>query len=154
VRRYHTAPVIRTQTVSEHSWAVAQLALWVAPACRREVLVAALNHDLPELHTGDLPAPVKWDNPLLGDYLAKVEQTFHDDNGTHVTLTAEEQHLLKWCDMAELVAWCFEEFEMGNKRLLPVILRGLQYLQTHGHPNDKAKRLFNEFTKRWNHAGQ
>lgn len=64
VRRWHTRPVTREQSLAEHVGLVALLCLWLAPAdlsvAEREQLTRmALAHDLHETTFGDFPYPVK-----------------------------------------------------------------------------------------------
>jgi 5'-deoxynucleotidase YfbR-like HD superfamily hydrolase len=64
VRRWHTRPVRREQSLAEHSGLVALLCRWLAPAgmetAEREQLThLALVHDLHETQYGDFPYPVK-----------------------------------------------------------------------------------------------
>lgn len=145
VTRYHTAPTLRSQSVSEHSWGVAMLCQWVAPNCSAQVLSAALTHDLAEIATGDLPATIKWESPELRTALAAIEKQFHYELGTTVDLKKEEYHLLKWCDMMELIMWCAEEASLGNQTIHNIIINGLSFLEDHGHPNQKAEELYNEY---------
>lgn len=148
IQRYHTARTIRTQSVAEHSFGVAQLALLVQPNCSLEVLSAAIHHDLPELVTGDIPAPVKWENPELGTLLKDLENKFNQKHNLGTALSSDDWHLLKWCDMAELVLWCMEELELGNQGIRPLIVRGINYLEELGHPNTIAKELHDGFKER------
>lgn len=147
ITRYHTARTLRHQSVGEHSFGVAQLVLYLAPNASQRLLSAALTHDLAELVTGDIPAPVKWDNPTMGAILTDLESKFNEKHGLRYQLSDEELLLLKWCDMAELVLWCIEELEMGNTYAAPLLNRGLDYLSGLGHPTEQAEELYYEFIK-------
>jgi 5'-deoxynucleotidase YfbR-like HD superfamily hydrolase len=114
VKRYHTQRTIRTQTVAEHSFGVCMLIRQVQPDCSRTLLFAALHHDLPELMTGDIPAPAKRAHPQMDTYLEEFEASLHPLYFNTAFLTAEEAALLKWADTMELVLWCLEEWRMGN----------------------------------------
>ena len=146
VQRYHTIRTLRPQSVAEHSWGVAMLLHMVAPSAPSHVLSAALTHDLAELVTGDLPATFKWVlEPAAHDHIKDVEKEFNATHGWDIALTPDEQHLLKWCDMMELVQWAMEELDMGNKLIIPVINNGLDYLRDMGHPNRIAQEIYNEY---------
>ena len=149
ISRYHTARTLRTQSVGEHSWGVAQLMVYLSPNVSAQALTGALHHDLSELATGDVPAPVKWENAELKDLLVAVERKFDKMHGLAQDLTRQEYHLLKWCDMMELVLWCMEEVELGNRTIFPIIERGLDYLINLTHPNRKAQELYDEVTTRY-----
>lgn len=64
-RRWHTAPVLREQTLAEHACQVALLALWlvqdlgVSSQDREEIMRLALVHDAHETIYGDMPYPLK-----------------------------------------------------------------------------------------------
>ena len=149
ITRYHTARTIRTQSVGEHSWGVAQLMVYLSPNVSAQALIGALHHDLSELATGDIPAPVKWENAELKDLLKAVEHKFDNMHGLAQDLTRQEYHLLKWCDMMELVLWCMEEMELGNRTIGTIIERGLDYLINLGHPNEKAQELYDVITSQY-----
>lgn len=127
VRRYHCKRVLRQQTVGAHSFNVMLLIQQVAPACRKELFLAVMHHDFPELVTGDIPAPIKRAHPELSILLEEIEEDLaplYVDFG----LDAEELALLKWADTMELVLWCVEEFRMGNTYTKDTIRRGLGWI--------------------------
>lgn len=114
VKRYHTQRTLRQQTVAEHSFGVCMLIRQVWPDCSRNILFAAMHHDLPELMTGDIPAPAKRAHPQMDTYLEEFEASLHPLYYDTVWMDAEEQAVLKWADTMELVLWCLEEWRMGN----------------------------------------
>ena len=66
----------QVENIQEHSHMVAVLAHALAVIGRErfdsavdpnEAAVAGLYHDAPEILTGDLPTPVKYDNPAIRD---------------------------------------------------------------------------------------
>jgi hypothetical protein len=63
VQRWHSRPVLRSQTVAEHSHQVALLALHLAPNLSAETAAQtmfwALVHDMHEVSFGDIPFPAK-----------------------------------------------------------------------------------------------
>lgn len=72
----------RTENIQEHSHMVAVLAHALAVIGKEkfggrvdpgEAAVAGLYHDAPEILTGDLPTPVKYDNPAIKDAYKAVE---------------------------------------------------------------------------------
>lgn len=73
-----------SENIQEHSHQVAVLAHALA-LIRREILkldgpdpdrcaVAALYHDASEILTGDLPTPIKYDNPAIKDAYKQIER--------------------------------------------------------------------------------
>ncbi len=77
----------RTENIQEHSHMVAVLAHGLAVVAREkfgssvdpnEAAVAGLYHDAPEILTGDLPTPVKYDNPAIKEAYKAVEAVAAD----------------------------------------------------------------------------
>lgn len=145
VERFHTVRTHRRQTIADHSWGVAMVVLMIYPECPRYVLEAALFHDLAESVTGDLPATVKWKNPVLQELLAEMEHRFNKEHKlTSEFMTAKDHDVLKWADMMELVLFCRTEVEMGNLPLTAVLRRGQQHLKTLGFPTKQAEHLYED----------
>ncbi len=77
----------QVENIQEHSHMVAVLAHALAVIGREkfgssidpnEAAVAGLYHDAPEILTGDLPTPVKYDNPAIKDAYKAVETVAAD----------------------------------------------------------------------------
>jgi 5'-deoxynucleotidase YfbR-like HD superfamily hydrolase len=133
VKRYHVKRTHRIQTIAEHTFGMLMLVKQViqlsdVPFARTALLYEAiLHHDLPELFTGDIPAPIKRVHPELGPLMDSIEEELkplHQD----FDITAEEGALLKWADRMELVLWCLEEYRMGNTYTKPTVARGLGWI--------------------------
>jgi 5'-deoxynucleotidase YfbR-like HD superfamily hydrolase len=114
VKRYHTHRTLREQNVAEHSYGVLMLVLQVEPTASQHLIKAVCHHDLPELMTGDIPAPAKRAHPAMDTYLEEFEASLEPLYFSHDWLSEEERALLKWADTMELVLWCLEEWRMGN----------------------------------------
>lgn len=128
VTRYHTARMLRTQNLAEHSFGVAMIILHVEPTASARLIAAALYHDLAELATGDIPAPVKWDSPELRSVVEAIELRYERNMRLDVDLDDYEKKVLKWADMFELVLWCREEMWLGNSYAFAIMQRGIHYL--------------------------
>ncbi len=115
VRRWHTIPVINEETVAHHSWGVATVLLALWPDCSRELLVAALYHDVHESVTGDIPKPAFWRNPNLADVVDDIEEDVQRELGITPALTDKEKEQLAIADMFDLCFRCEEEILLGNK---------------------------------------
>ena len=128
----NTAP----ENVQEHSHQVAVLAHALA-VIRKEkfggtvdpgaVAVAALYHDASEILTGDMPTPIKYDNPAIRkaykDVEAVAEQKLVDFLPEELRpiyspiLTAEDkevEELVKAADKLSAHIKCMEELKAGN----------------------------------------
>lgn len=118
VRRCHTRRVLRQQTVGEHSFGVAWLcALMFGPETRAALLVNALAHDLAEQVVGDIPAPTKHHlNEEARRSLEDLEETvLFQSNIILPDLTEEERVVLKIADCLDLMMYCVEERNAGNR---------------------------------------
>ena len=131
VKRYHTCRMARQQDLAAHTHGVAMLVLQVFPECSKNLLVATLHHDLPELVTGDIPAPTKRGSVVLTLELERMEQgtaPLYVDMG----LSPFEECVLKWCDTFELVLFCMEDLLMGNVYATAPLRKGLHWCR-HEH---------------------
>ena len=124
--RYHTAPMqMERQTVGAHSYAVSILIDQLWPDSSKQLIMAALYHDVPEIILGDIPATAKWDYPELHQAFERAEKKVMEDLGLNFVLTAEEKNRLKMADMLELVMYC-------HRHDMQLILHcGLNYLYKH-----------------------
>lgn len=150
VKRFHTVKRLREETVGHHSANVCGILLALDKHCSRDLLVAALTHDLAEQHTGDVPAPAKWESDNLRNTLRHVEVNWlvehvepHLTGGTSLW----EEAMLKLADMTDLVLSCIEEKRMGNAYAVPLINRGMEYirdLQVNEEYKQKALQMIQE----------
>jgi 5'-deoxynucleotidase YfbR-like HD superfamily hydrolase len=133
-RRYHTWPVLRQQTVAEHSFHVAMLYSMLSmdadPAngvgCTTRGLMAALTHDLAEHKFGDMPAPAKRE---LGAIFPDFRAVYGAMEGGELAraglewesmLLPTELRWLKLADAMEGCLYCIRERAMGNKLIVTV----------------------------------
>lgn len=105
VQRYHTHPRLARfgQTDGHHSFGVAALMINLHPAPSAELLKACITHDMGERFAGDLPAPVKRDNPELAEEHRALEalmlkRYFFD---AYPDLSEHDEAWLKAVDMLE-----------------------------------------------------
>lgn len=131
VKRFHTTERIREETVGHHSAGVASIILRLDPECSKDILVAALMHDVPEAYTGDVPATAKWDHDGLADCLAEMEIAYINGvNIPDVALTVEEMYLLKLADMLDLVLSSLEEMGRGNQYARQLVENGQKAIES------------------------
>ncbi len=116
VNRMHMIPTIHAQNVAAHSFGVAWwcwLLMHEKPSAN--LLMAAIDHDLPEGTTGDIPAPTKHRLGLHAALL-EMEQELSEKAGIPVfELTEEEETALKLADNFELLQHCIRERTLGNR---------------------------------------
>ncbi|MEL4860275.1 5'-deoxynucleotidase [Pseudoflavonifractor phocaeensis] len=126
-----------TENIQEHSHMVAVLAHALAVIGKEkfgsrvdpgQAAIAALYHDAPEILTGDLPTPVKYDNPAIRDAYKAVETVAADKLlsllpeelrpafGPYVReeLEPELLRVVKAADKLSAHLKCLEEQKAGN----------------------------------------
>lgn len=149
VRRYHTVPHVAIEdTVGNHTANVISFLFFLFDENPPLYLIrAALHHDVPEVSTGDIPAPVKWANPKLAEELQKIEKAMVVKLGLEGDV-ADPLHLalLKYADMMDLCFKAIEEMAAGNEVFQPIASNGLSailnLLQGPLKDHEPAKELF------------
>lgn len=150
IQRYALFPVLNRQNVAEHTGRATQIMTMVLsdiipfiknPQEARELACMCMFgialHDLGESITGDIPYVVKREMPELGAYedgklAALLKGHCWDERLAHMFQGFEYQipHMLvKLVDMAELVAYCTQEYQMGNRLIRPILEDGTKYLE-------------------------
>ncbi|MBO5035073.1 MAG: 5'-deoxynucleotidase [Oscillospiraceae bacterium] len=125
------------ENIQEHSHQVAVLAHALAVIGREkfgatvdpgEAAIAGLYHDAPEILTGDMPTPVKYDNPAIKDAYKAVERVAADKllsmlpeelRGEFAPYVREELEpellrVVKAADKLSAYLKCVEEVKAGN----------------------------------------
>lgn len=127
----------KTENLSEHSFETAYIAhaLGVIAKVRlsknvdpEKIAVAALFHDASEIITGDMPTPVKYDNPEIKAAYKKMEAAAEeklysllpDDlrgemMNAFASKDSEIQCYVKAADKISALIKCTEELKMGNR---------------------------------------
>ncbi len=115
IRRFHTSYMLREQNVAAHTWQAMCILFAIEPTARQQVFTALLMHDVAEIATGDIPAPVKWASEEMATVLGRLEGDLHDTIGyAPPRLSAYELALVRYCDDMELVLHLADEWRMGN----------------------------------------
>ena len=138
-KRFHTVQTITQNTVAEHSWGVAMLCnLLTNGKASKELLWAALIHDMAECETGDIPAPSK---RIFG----LREQMSQHELGILVRigfdmppLNAQEKYVLKVADCLDGVLFCTRELRMGNRNATVACDNFKLYIKELAFPFDAA----------------
>ena len=127
----------RKENICEHSHEVAVLAHALALLQNRlfdgsvnveQCVLISLYHDATEILTGDMPTPVKYDNPAIRDAYKQVEDIAANkllsllppelESEYHSLLlpeNSEEQRIVKAADKLSGLIKCVEELKQGNK---------------------------------------
>ena len=147
---------VTRENVQEHSHMVAVLAHALA-VIRRDVFgmpcdpnaaaAAALFHDAGEILTGDLPTPIKYNNPEIMAAYRQVEAEASEKllamlpdalRPAYAPLLAEPDHelkpLVKAADKLSAYIKCIEERRAGNDEFLRAEAKTLETLRGYGLP--------------------
>ena len=121
-KRFHTADTLMPQTVAEHTFGVAMFCQLIDPGCRKEVILAALTHDLAEHQIGDVSSPTKRAYPELKAFMDRAENDWLNMFGLNYPekLTEEEKRTLKYADIMDGMAFCIRERGFGNRSIQEV----------------------------------
>jgi hypothetical protein len=129
VRRYHQYTTLETDTVGKHSCGVALFINLISPACSKDVLLAAVSHDLGEWVLGDIPAPTKRHLPdEARALLDSIEDVALAQHGYENALSPMDHLLLKVADYCDGLRFTIEEAARGNRTLEPVATAYIEYL--------------------------
>ena len=129
IERYHVKGqrMLTRQSVAEHSWRMAAAIFAVASQLRADVVLAALFHDVSERVTGHIPSNVKKLNPDIQQAVHEVSTAEEVRLGIRFNLTDEEKKLVAWADAYEGTLHCLDEYELGNRKIVPTLERYHSY---------------------------
>ena len=143
VKRYHTVQIIGQETVAEHSFGVVMMVIALTEGkATNKLLKSALYHDLAEQITGDIPAPVKWQHPVLKTSLQIIEESFESTHSLQISLSEEEETVLKWADLLQLLLFCKSQRNIGNRNVNAIFARGVEATRSLPH-HEKGSKLLN-----------
>ena len=129
VKRYHTVTTLINETVGHHSHGVAMLTLMIDPAAGRELLLAALMHDLAEHQVGDIPSPAKREYGI-GEQVSELEDRLMRAAGLVMPdLNTRDARTLKLADIAQGALFCAREISLGNQRMRAIFTRYMSYAE-------------------------
>ena len=132
------------ENVQEHSHQVAVLAHALA-VIRNEkfggsvdagqVAVAALYHDASEILTGDMPTPIKYDNPDIQKAYKEVPSELQDVYESAITGEGGEiGELVKAADKLSAYIKCVEELKAGNNEFREAAAQTRKALEAYEMP--------------------
>lgn len=132
IERYHVKGqrMLTRQSVAEHSWRIATIMFSINRDVSSNLILASLFHDVSERVTGDIPANVKRHNPAIEHAVNEVSTAEEVRLGIRFMLNDEERKLLSWADRYEGALHCWDEYEMGNRKIATTLLRYWDYCQS------------------------
>ena len=146
VVRYHCAPVKDKQLLSSHHWETAVILEYIYPECSKALLFYALTHDVAELFTGDLPATVKVDSPVVKGSLDSLEQMYETQRlGLHhPEFSGFEKLAVKWADVISGIYFTRKRVMQGDRPAVPVLANWMEYSINLPHLNQAAESAIGE----------
>lgn len=154
VQRFHTARVLRHETVAEHSFNVFQLVMALTYGqASRDLIIAALMHDMGEYKTGDIPSPVKLRlPPEVATTIESMEEeairALHPE--AWWGLTPNEERILGIADRLDGLMKCIDELKMGNRHIIPIGNRYVGYLMKYTDDDNHLRQEVAEVIHLWN----
>ena len=146
----------QTENIQEHSHMVAVLAHALAVIENEKfggqvdpgtVAVAALYHDASEILTGDMPTPIKYDNPAIRSAYQDVEAVAErkllqmlppELQGVYEPILTEAdpeiRQVVKAADKLSAYIKCVEELKAGNNEFREAAGQTLRALESYGLP--------------------
>jgi hypothetical protein len=122
VVRYHTWPMLRRQSVGEHTWQCIRIYWQIWGALPPELSTYFIWHDAGELACGDLPFPVKARNPVLKEAMDALEDAAVERmGGVNVPLAPALITRAKACDLIDMHECGIVEMAMGNRFAQPIV---------------------------------
>lgn len=162
VARYHSEPVLRLQSVGEHTYGVIWLILVMHHGAipSKELMAAALMHDMHEYVTGDVPAPTKR-QPGVKAIFDAMESAVETAVGVvFPDLTPEEEWMLKMADSLEGLSFCAFELRQGNREIFACFRNYINYTLQHlaaaptKSASEVAWKIANKYVDEFNRAFQ
>jgi len=122
IKRFHTARLIQGETVAEHSFNLVNLIMIVTNGnASRNLILAAITHDLGEYAVGDIPSPIKRALPkeVAHQIDLREEGAVQDIHPCMkgIFLAPAEAFLLSLADKLDGLLKCIDELRMGNRRI-------------------------------------
>lgn len=135
IERYHVKGQrkLMRQSVADHSWRMATIIFCLYSTADGDhvltagLVLAALFHDVSERVTGDMPANVKRHNPAIEQAMHEVSTAEEVRLGIRFNLNEDQQRVLGWADRYEGALHCWDEYEMGNQKIVPTLMRYFEY---------------------------
>lgn len=146
--RYHNTQIDKKQTIAEHQWGVSLILNTIYFKTDNNttspLLLYALVHDCPEVITGDIPAPFKWDNPGVKAFLQKSEDAWLLEHHYPIEKAFPKEWLLalKWADSLEGLWFTTRQARKGDYHALQIRDRWVEAISKYPYLNIKADDMF------------
>jgi HD containing hydrolase-like enzyme len=136
LKRYHTWPIIGQQTIAEHTWQLLRIYFSVIDKPEMRHVYYLMFHDVGELAVGDIPYPVKQNNPILKEEMDWLEhkslmaQLEYWDAYRMLPLGDDDRTFLKHIELMEMAEFGMDQVILGNDTGLIIADRCLKSIFT------------------------
>lgn len=121
IKRYHTWPTLQAQTNADHCYHVLRIYSMIFGLPSPEVTGYIIWHDAGEIKTGDLPHPIKANNPALKEVADRLEaEAVKDMGGPSLELSDDLKVKVKMADCIEMLEFSMVELGLGNSWAQPI----------------------------------
>jgi 5'-deoxynucleotidase YfbR-like HD superfamily hydrolase len=120
IRRYHTWPIVGQQSVAEHCWQILRIYLSITNTPDLHMIQHIMFHDIGEHSTGDIPYPVKRDNPVLKEQMEFLElksqatQMEYWNSFRQTVLSDTDKAFFKQIELVEMAEFGLDQVTIGN----------------------------------------
>jgi 5'-deoxynucleotidase YfbR-like HD superfamily hydrolase len=120
IKRYHNWPTIGTQTIAEHTWNMLRIYMCVTESINPAVVYFITFHDIGEHESGDMPYPIKKNNPDLKEIMDRIEweslarQFEYWGNTLSMAISKEDRQFVKQIEMMEMAEFGMDQLCLGN----------------------------------------
>lgn len=156
VKRFHTQPVLKNETIGHHQGLIASLTAVIFPEMRPAFWQYIALHDIAESVTGDVPSTAKRLDAELKPILNRIEEKSFVDARIRVPMLTDYEHaVFKLLDNAAGLITCWYEVVRGNRLLMFAFTKfATYYAQCATRPGwytmldrDPAVRRLNQLVK-------
>lgn len=142
VKRCHTINTIKTYNNAEHSYFAVMIAIEICNSYNDQktkihevnsanVTKYLLTHDLHEIESGDIPAPMKRASRHFAEMIKEHAYKWRRENLPKfykIILTDTEKRIGKMADSLELMRFCVEEKSMGSNAVDTMYKKARSYV--------------------------
>lgn len=126
VERVHSSPGLGSYSDGMHTFNMLTMLLILNPEASANLIKAVVQHDIPELLSGDMSYHAKTYGIQNTEAQSELEQNVNEEVfGSHAAnyLNAEEKKWLSGLDMIEYYCWCRDQLMLGNRTVEPDLAR-------------------------------
>lgn len=138
VARYHSTLIQHKQSNAEHQYETTVILAHIYPEGSKELMLYALTHDSSEIFTGDMPAPMKKEEPKLKQLLDQIEDKYRREalEIPFAAFTKEEYLAVKYADILSGIYFTTMRVNQGDTYARPIRDKWIRYFGTLPYLNE------------------